>query len=495
MKTVFYIKKAALLIFSVVMFAACQENTLIEKIEINPPSITDFSPKSGEIGTEITIIGENLQRVDHVLIGGGVAEVKYRISDTKLIAKVLSTSRNGKITVQNVKGESSSNDAFTITYVTPSIATYPVSGTVNEEIVITGTNLNVIDSVMLGDLKAVIISQRDNEIVFKVPFSDEELPVALRFNYFDGTQNSQLGPDGETFIILKEAPTITDVPTTLTKYTPITILGERLTLIDSIFVGDIKVRFISKTDTEIKIDMPTNYFGGNMNGVLKGIYYGVRQVIIADMLSIVADPNEPRYYSWNDVLLSARGGYGGTENAFFDAETGIIYHSCSAFENRLDIDFYLYDQSLYVQLYGPHNGTSTVKNYKCEGKSIDPQDGSWSDFYGAGGITTKFKVLSKDSANHLAVISAFEAGTIVEINDALFEGINEPGTSSPRVYKTFTSSGYNITQGHFSIDKNNIGWVKNYTTGKNGIIRITDMPKDAVNGRIPELKFDIIWSK
>lgn len=494
MKTVFNFKTVLLLVLSVLFFA-CQENTLIEKVEIYPPVITDFSPKTGEIGTEITITGENLQRVDTVLIGGGIAELKYRISDTKLIAKVTSSSRNGQITLSNSKGESKSNDSFTITYVNPSVAVYPTSGTVNEEIVIMGTNLNVIDSIMLGDMRVTIIGQRDNEIVFQVPFSDSELPVALRFVYFNGTQNTRLGPDGETFTILKEAPQIIDAPTALTKYTPVTIQGERLSLIDSIYVGDVKARILSKTDTEIKIDMPTNYFGGNMSGALIGYYYGVRQIIIADNFAVTADPNEPRYYIHKDVLMSARIGYGGTEDAFFDAETGIVYNSCAAFENRLDIDFYLYDQSGYVQLYGPHNGTSTIKNFKCEGVTIDPQDGSWNDFYGAGGIEVKFKVLSKDSANHLAVINAYEAGTIVELNDALFTGINKPGTSSPRIYKSHLNSGYNITSGHFAIDKNNIGWVRNYKTGKNGIIKVTDMPKDAVNGRIPELKFDIIWSK
>jgi hypothetical protein len=100
-----------------------------------------------------------------------------------------------------------------------------------------------------------------------------------------------------------------------------------------------------------------------------------------------------------------------------------------------------------------------------------------------------------DSANHVAVIKAFESGKIIELNDALFAGISKPGTSSPRIYVSYTAAGYSIASGHFSIDKNNIGWVRNNTTGKNGIIKLISMPKDAVNGRIPELKFNIIWQK
>lgn len=497
MKTIFKIKNIFLIALLLIGASACQEETLIETFEIKAPVLTDFSPKTGEVGTEITITGENLQRVDTILIGGGLAEIKYRVSSTKLIATLISSCRNGKVLISNVKGKSESSEDFTISYLTPNIATagYPVSGTVNEEIVIVGEHLNVIDSILLGNKKVSIISKRANEIVFKVPFSDTEEPVAFRFAYFDGTQNLLVGPTGETFTILKEAPSISFCPTALTKYTPVTIQGERLTLIDSIFVGSVKMQIKLKSETEITIDMPSNYFGGNMSGELKGVYYGVRQLILTDNFQVTADPNEPRYYTHLNVLMSARIGYGGTENAFFDAETGIVFNSCDAFGNKSSIDFYLYDQSGYVQLYGPHNGASTVKNYKCSGVSIDPQDGTWSDFYGTGGIETKFKVLSRDSANHLAVLNAFDAGTIVEINDALFTGINKPGTSSPRIYKSATDAGYSITSGHFSIDKNNIGWVRNYKTGKNGIIKVTSMPKDAVNGRMPELTFDIIWQK
>jgi hypothetical protein len=497
MKTSFNIKNLLLTFILIAGITACQEDTFIETFEIKAPVISSFSPQTGEVGSEITITGENLQRVDTVLIGDGLAEIKYRISSTKLVAKVLSSSRNGKITVENSAGKSESSDSFTITYLNPYIdpANYPASGTVNEEIVLTGEHLNVIDSIMLGDKKASIISKRTNEIVFKVPFSDNETPVTFRYVYFNGTENIQVGPQGETFTILKEAPAVTYCPTALTKYSPVTIQGERLALIDSIFVGNVKMLIKYKSDTEITIDMPANYFGGNMSGELSGVYYGVRRVILTDDFHVTADANEPRYYKYTNILLSSRVAYGGTEDAFFDAETGAVFNSCSLADNKAAVDFFLYDQTTYVQLYGPHNSSTTLKNFKCNGVSIDTQDGSYSDFYGTGGIETKFKVLSRDSANHLAVINAYEAGTIVELNDALFAGISKPGTSSPRIYESASASGYSITSGHFSIDKNNIGWVRNYKTGKNGIIKVTSLPKPVTNGRIPELTFDIIWQK
>lgn len=484
------------LFLTVAIFMACNENTIIEKFEVKAPVITDFSPKTGEVGTEITIVGENLERIDKILIGGGKADIKYRISSTKLVAKVLTSSRNGVITVTNIAGEAQSSDSFSITYVVPTIETYPTEGTVDNEIVIDGTNLHTIDSIMLGIQKATIVSKRNDEIVFKVPYSESEDPVELRFVYFDGTQNVNLGPTGKTFSIIKESPQIFDFPSSLTKYEPIEIVGERLQLIDSIFVGDVKALIKSKTDRSIIIDMPANYFGGNMSSVtLKGIYYGERVIIITNNFQVYADPNEPRYHKYTNVLLSARAGYGGTEDAFFDAETGAVYNSCAAFEYRLEIDFFIYDQSGYVQLYGPHNAANTVRNFRCNGVTIDPQDGSWNDFYGAGGVETRFKALSRENADELRVINAYETNLIVEMNDAFFEGIEPPLISAPRIYRSASDPGYNASSGHFSLDENNIGWIRNYKTGKNGIIKLTGMPKDAVNGRIPELTFDIIWDK
>ena len=478
------------------IFFACNENPIVEKFEVKAPVITDFSPKTGTVGTEITILGENLDRVDNVLIGGGKADIKYRISSTTLVAKVLTSSRSGVITVTNAAGEAQSSDSFSITYVTPTVETFPTEGTVGDEIVVYGANLQVIDSIMLGTQKATIVSKESDEIVFRVPYSESEDPVELMFIYFDGMQNVNLVPGGITFSIIKESPRIFDLPSSLTKYEPIEIVGENLLLIDSIFVGEIKALIISKTDESIVIDMPPNYYGGNMSSVtLKAIYYGGRELILTNDFQVYADPNEPRYYKHTDILLSARSGYGGTEDAFFDAETGAVYNSCSAFENRLAIDFFLYDQSGYVQLYGPHNGTNTVKNFKCNGVSIDPQDGSWSDFYGAGGIETRFKALSRDNPEELRVINAYEEGTIIELDTTFFNGIDLPTASGPRVYRSSSDPGYNAASGHFSLDENNIGWVRNYTTGKDGIIKVTGMPKEAVNGRIPELTFDIIWEK
>lgn len=485
--------KSIIILFALALFCGC-EKTLIPSYEVLAPVLTDFLPKQGEVGTEVTVLGENLQRVDAIWIGDAKASILYRVNDRKLIAKVISGNRTGKIRISNVVGSSVSRDDFVVNYAVPHINQYPTEGTVNTEIVVEGTNLHFIDSVLVDNVSAVIIAQRPDEIVFRVPFSDVEARVTLRFAYFDGTEEQQLGEPGATFMVLKQAPKVTTCPESLTKYSPVTLIGEHLKLIDSLFVGEQPLVIKLQSDEQLTFDLPTNYFGGNMVGDLTAVYYGIKRVVFMEDFHVYADPNEPRYYSYTDVHLSARAAYGGDETPFFDAESGTVISSCDGASNMSLIDFLLYDQAGYVQLYGPHNSANTVKNFKCDGKTIDPQDGSWNKFYDANnGIITCFRILKPEVEAEKAVIDAFEAGTIIELNDEFFGEIAAPASKAPRVYRSSQDQGY--SNSHFSLDAYPYGWVKNFTTGKNGIIKVKTMPKEATNGRIPDLTFDIIWSK
>lgn len=492
-----YIKIPFLLI--AILFLGCKEELKMDVVEQHKPLITDFSPKSGGVGTEITLMGENLQAVSNVKIGEGTAEIKYRVNSKKAVIVVSSTSRSGKITVTNAVGEFETTEDFSLTYAIPSIETYPIEGSVNEEIVLEGANLQVIEAVLLDDSIINIISQRHNELVFQVPFIDTEEKLELRLRYFNGEQEAYIGPGEATFAILKEAPEITEVPSSLVKYTPVTITGERLDLIDYMLIGDVKALIISQTYDEIVFDLPTNYFGGDQTVALKAVYYGVKEMTLNAEFQISSDPLEGRYYKWEDITLSGRVGEGGTEDAFFDAETGSIINSCDAYVNRNIIDFMLYDQAGYVQLYGPHNATNVLKNFKCSDENdklvsittLNPT--GWDDFYAT---KTHFKMLNRDSVNHAVVIDAYEAGSIVELNDEFFEGISKPGASGPRIYKSKDDSGFSAASGHFSVDQYNIGWVRNSTTGKNGIIKIKAIPGEASPaGRYVFITFDIIWGK
>jgi len=484
---------SVVLILLTMTFVSCDETTTIESQEKVAPVIDSFEPMSGVVGTQLSVTGKNLEYVDHITVGGGEANILFRVNGSLLIAEITKTSRDGKVTLINSVGESTSESEFQITYSTPKFEDLPSEASVYSNVLVNGENLNFVDSIMIAGIKSTIVSQTEKEIVFEVPFYDSEDPTDLEMDYYDGSAEKRVVLWDNAFVVTKKKPLITSVPTSVTKYNPVLIEGENLDLFDAFYVGDLKLTIISQSSTEVFVDVPTDHFEAEVDGALTGVYYGVKTMTLIDTFSALADPNEPRYYTHNNVLLSARIKYGGTEKCFYDCETGAIYHSCDAQGSMKQIDFFLYDQSGYVQLYAPYKATNTVKNYKCDGVSIDPRDGTWNAFYGAEGTVTKFRVLQPDDAEDARIIDAYNAGTIVYLNDEFFGTAAIPDTGTPKIFRTTGDKGWKSS--YFAINDYSYGWVRNETTGKNGIIHFTDMPQEAVNGRIPELKFDIIWQK
>ncbi len=485
-------KKIYIILLAAVALIACHEDATVSQYQVKAPSVSSFEPMEGEVGTEVTIYGENLTRVDTVLFGTGLAQIKYRISDKELVAEVKSTTKSGPITVSNTAGKYTTEQSFQVKYSQPTIDEYPTTATVYDQVVITGWNLHFITAVLLDGKMVNIVAQRKEELVFSVPYHDDETPVTLRFSYFDGTEDREFGPEGATFIIQMLKPVIATCPDMLEKYHPITIEGEYMDLIDSIFLGDLKADIRLKNEEKIEIDVPANYFDGPFTCNLRAVYYGVKEMVIKEGFQVVADPNEPRYNVYKHITLSGRQASGGTENSFFDADLGLVISSCEAEDNMMAIDFFLYDNTGYAQLYSPSNATNTAKNFKCDGVSITATDpNAWNAFYQTDCL---FRVLDPTKEVQKAIIDAYEAGTIVKLDEEFFAGVAAPSGKAPRVYKTDEDRNAGGTS-HFSSVSYAWGWVKNMSTGKNGIIKITDVVASEETGKTYEVSFDIIWEK
>lgn len=470
--------------------SSCSTKDNVPVAGTQPPVISAFAPTEGGVGTLITIQGEELTRVDSAWIGQFPIDIKYRVSQHQLQLEVVPGAMTGPITLSNNAGRCTTTECFTVRYQQPIVDTYPTEVTVYDQVVLTGRNLQVVAAVLINGNPVRVIAQRENELVFEVPFHDSEEPVTIRLTYFDGEKEQTIGPEGATLIIQKLKPLVTECPTSLTKYSPVCLIGERLNLIDTLYIGNIKPEIRVQNETMIEFDMPSNYFDGPFVGVLKAIYYGTKELVLCENFSVISDPNEPRYNVYKNIVLSARNG--GTEICFIDADQGIVYGSCEVEENMTAIDFFLYDQSGYAQFYSPNNATNTTKNYKCNGVSITANNPTaWNEFYK---IECLFRVLNPDNSSQKAVIDAYEAGTIVKLDEDFFAGISEPSSKAPRIYQTDEDRDKAGT-GHFSTKSYAWGWVKNKTTGKNGIIKILSTRANAETGKTYEVTFDMIWEK
>lgn len=485
-------KKAIYILMTSCLLSACRQGANTPDPAAQSPVVRTFTPAEGGVGTEICIEGDHLTSVDSVWIGQTLTQIKYRVSQHKLMVQVISGVRSGAITVSNHAGRYTTQENFTVLYRQPTVEAWPSEVTVYDQVVLTGKNLQFVSSVLVDGEAATIIAQREDELVFEVPFHDDETPVTLRLTYFDGEKEQPFGPDGATLTIVKLKPVITICPTTLTKYEPVRIEGERLDLIEALYIGELKADIRLQNETMIEFDVPSNYFDGPFVGELRAIYYGTKEMVLCDRFSVVSDPNEPRYNVYRNIVLSARVAAGGTETCFLDADEGVVYSSCEAAENMGSIDFFLYDNSGYAQLYSPSNATNTVKNYKCDGTSITAADpNAWTEFYRTDCL---FRVLDPTNETQKSVIDAYEAGTIVRLDADFFSGISEPTGKAPRVYQTDEDRNKGGTS-HFSAESYAWAWVKNYATGKNGIIKVLSTKANSDSGKTYEITIDIIWEK
>ena len=89
------------------------------------PSIQSFSPKSGPVGTQVVIKGNNFLDVTEMTFGGG-ASAAGTYKPQEITVTVPSDAKNGPITVFTDNGNTSTSQDFVITAPAPTPSAVPV---------------------------------------------------------------------------------------------------------------------------------------------------------------------------------------------------------------------------------------------------------------------------------------------------------------------------------------------------------------------------------
>ncbi|MCG8603759.1 IPT/TIG domain-containing protein, partial [bacterium] len=137
---------------------------------INIPSISSFSPASGVVGDEVTILGVNFTSATEVAFNGSSATVFEVDSDSELRAVVPLDATTGTLSVTNGAGTGISDDDFTVID-PPSIAGFsPASGVVGTEVTISGSNLVEVTEVTFNGIATDNVTlESDTELRAVVP--------------------------------------------------------------------------------------------------------------------------------------------------------------------------------------------------------------------------------------------------------------------------------------------------------------------------------------
>jgi hypothetical protein len=137
-----------------------------------PPTISNFSPTSGPVGTNVAITGTNLSTTTKVTFNGLAATSVTLDSDTQIHAVVPTSATTGPIAVTNPQGTATTPNNFTVVVVVPkpSISGFtPTFGHRGIKVKIMGNNFNGVTVVKLGTVAASFTIDSNTQITATVP--------------------------------------------------------------------------------------------------------------------------------------------------------------------------------------------------------------------------------------------------------------------------------------------------------------------------------------
>lgn len=213
------------------------------------PSISSFTPASGVIGQDVTIIGTGFIDVTAVKFNG-VTDPSFFIDSGKIYARVPVGASTGPITVTNSFGTATSATNFTV-ITAPAISSFsPTSGVAGDTITVTGTQFTGALAVKFNGVTAASFSVVDDtSITAKVPATATSGKITV-------TTAAGTATSSDTFYI--NPPTIGSfTPTNGDAGTFVTVSGTGLTGATSVkFNGIAAGSFAVYSDTSIAATVP-----------------------------------------------------------------------------------------------------------------------------------------------------------------------------------------------------------------------------------------------
>lgn len=254
-------------------------------VPVTDALVTSYSPKEGTVGTEVTLVGRNLEQVTRVSIGSAeVSDAAFVSKDaSKLVFAVpaMSTSAaNTELTIAAIWGGSNSIDVTVdskFTLHVPAFAAFSQDSAarLGDEVLLTGDNLDLVQGIKWGETEMLISEQSASSITIKVPSGIEKtdpviVSAALTASYGEPLQSVVISNDFkiDTTPIGPAAPVFTSAAPSLSDYTNIylgaevTVRGENMASIEGFEVdGQAVTLSQSATDIDARFVVPSGIGG------------------------------------------------------------------------------------------------------------------------------------------------------------------------------------------------------------------------------------------
>ncbi len=157
-----------------------------EAVELVKPTVSEVSPLEIYAEEKITVKGEDLDLVTGVALGG--REVAFELKDGALELTTSVTSVSGKVALTLANGVTvESADAVTVKYHSLVIVTeMPAAQHIGMEVVLKGSNFDLVENIFVGDVKVTQYSLRTpEEVRFLMPWNSVGM-YTVSFHLFSG---------------------------------------------------------------------------------------------------------------------------------------------------------------------------------------------------------------------------------------------------------------------------------------------------------------------
>ena len=176
-----------------------------------PPTISGFTPTSGQVGTTVTISGANFGATATVLFHGVPATISD-LTSTAIATSVPAGATTGPITVTTAEGTATSAQSFYVIQ-PPTITSFtPTSGPIGTAVTITGDNFNAFtpgdNQLQFNGTRAIITSVTPTTITTTVPLGATTGPVTVTTPFGTGTSAQPFTVTPRAAFTLDAAPAV-----------------------------------------------------------------------------------------------------------------------------------------------------------------------------------------------------------------------------------------------------------------------------------------------
>jgi len=229
---------------------------------VSAPTITNFSPTAGPLGTSVTINGTNFTGATAVTFNGVSAAFTVN-SPTAIHATVPAGATTGPVSVTTPGGTATSANNFTVVSA-PTITNFsPTAGPLGTSVTINGTNFTGATAVIFNGVSAAFTVNSPTAIQATVPAGATTGPVSV-------TTPGGTAMSTSNFAVVNPPAISNFSPTSGPLGTGVTINGTNFSGATSVMFGGVSAAFAVNSPTTIQATVPTGATTGAVSVTTPG---------------------------------------------------------------------------------------------------------------------------------------------------------------------------------------------------------------------------------